>query len=218
MVQILIADDHDLIRKGIRALLEKQPDFEIVAEAKDGEEAFTQTLAHKPDILILDINMPKSSGIEVLQRLAEISSQTEIIILSLYSDESLLKRAVINGAKGYVLKNSAAEDLIAAIRMVAQHRTFFSQELLPLINWDAWMWEDQSTDWESNSQKLSAREIEICQYIARSYTNQSIAQVLGISVKTVEKHRANLMAKLGAHDIASLIKLAIRHGIVLLDK
>ena len=218
MIQILIADDHHLIRKGIRALLEKQPDFHIVAEAQDGEEAIAHALAYKPEILILDINMPKLTGIQVAQHLSEAHLPIEIIILSLYSDESLVKQALMNGAKGYVLKNAVADDLINAIRTVSLHNIFLSQDLVPLLNWDAWLWDDETTDLDGEHKELSAREREVCQYIAQSYTNFAIAQTLGISVKTVEKHRANLMAKLGVQDVASLIQVAIRKGIVLLDK
>jgi DNA-binding NarL/FixJ family response regulator len=218
MIHILIADDHHLIRKGIRALLEKQPDFQVIAEAENGEEAFNYALTYKPDVLILDINMPKMSGLEVTQQISDSHLPVEIIILSLYSDESLIKRALIYGVKGYVLKTSVVDDLITAVRSVSNHKTYLRQELRQMVNWDAWMWENEDQDWDSENKKLSTREREVCQYIARSFTNLAIAQTLGISVKTVEKHRANLMAKLGVQDVASLIQVAIRNGIVILDK
>jgi DNA-binding NarL/FixJ family response regulator len=218
MITILIADDHHLIRHGIRALLEKQPHFKVICEAQNGKEALDMAFAHKPNIMILDINMPIFSGIEVAKRISESLLPIQMIILSMYSDESLVKRAFLNGAKGYLLKNSLAGDLIKAVETVNHQKVYVSPELESVVDWNSLLIESTEKNTEIMDKTLSAREREICQYVVHGYTNQAIANRLGISIKTVEKHRSNLMTKLGVHDITSLIQEALRSQIVFLDE
>ena len=215
MIRVMVADDHHLVRQGIRALLEKQPGIEVVWEARDGQEALNYCIQIEPDVLVLDINMPRLNGIEVIQRLSEAQVSTRVVILSMYSDESLVKRALQNGAQGYLLKKSITEDLLAAIQAAKRGEKYVSPELAYLL--EAGMAQDNAAEVDAFD-RLSAREREVCQLVAHGLTNQAIAANLGISVKTVEKHRANLMVKLGVQDVASLIRESIRHGIVFLDE
>jgi DNA-binding NarL/FixJ family response regulator len=216
MIRVMVADDHHLVRQGIRALLEKQPGIEVVWEARDGQEALDYCIQIEPDVLVLDINMPRLNGIEVIQRLSAAALRTRVVILSMYSDESLVKRALQNGALGYLLKKSITEDLLAAIQAARRGEKFVSPELAYLLEAEF----DQNPDASQVDafDRLSAREREVCQLVASGLTNQAIASRLCISVKTVEKHRANLMVKLGVQDVASLIRESIRHGIVFLDE
>jgi DNA-binding NarL/FixJ family response regulator len=219
MIRVLIADDHHLVRQGIRALLERQPGIQVVGEAQDGQETLEIVAQLRPDVLILDINMPKLNGIEAARRITESREliSTEIVILSMYSDESLVKRAFRCGVRGYLLKKSITEDLIAAVQAASRHEIYLSPALDMVI--DPRMLEQQDFDRaETAFDRLSAREVQVCQLVAQGLTNNAIALTLGISVKTVEKHRANLMVKLGVQDIASLIREALRHGVVFLDE
>ncbi len=216
MIRVMVADDHHLVRQGIRALLEKQPDIEVVCEARDGQEALDFCIQIEPDVLVLDINMPRLNGIEVIQRLSDAQLSTRVVILSMYSDESLVKRALQNGALGYLLKKSITEDLLAAIQAAKRGEKFLSPELAYLL--ETGLAQNNGADDVDAFDRLSAREREVCQLVGRGLTNQAIAAKLGISVKTVEKHRANLMVKLGVQDVASLIRESIRHGIVFLDE
>lgn len=218
MIRVIIADDHHLVRQGIRALLEKDPELEVIGEAQNGQEALAFTSQIKPDVLILDINMPVMNGLDVTRDLTQACIPTSIVILSMYSDESLVKRAIQSGAKGYLLKKSIAEDLISAVKAAQIHEYYLSPELGQSLDIEGWLGTGEDSEMISLADQLSPREREVCQLVADGYTNQAIAQNLNISTKTVEKHRSNLMTKLGVQDIASLIREAIRSGIVFLDK
>jgi two-component system, NarL family, response regulator NreC len=218
MIRVLIADDHHLVRQGIRALLEKQPGFIVIGEAKDGLEALAFTTQLQPDVLLIDINMPYLSGIDVIKDINAEGIQTSSVVLSMYSDESLVKRAFQNGAKGFLLKNSIAEDLLAAIESAYDHKVYLSPELRHFFDSDSLLSMKEELNDGDSSSTLTAREREICQLIARGMTNQAVAKLLQISPKTVEKHRANLMMKLGVQDLASLIREALRQGIIFLEE
>jgi len=218
MIRVLIADDHHLVRQGIRALLEKYPDIEVVGEAQNGHEALAFATQLKPEVLILDINMPEMNGIDVVSDLTAAAIPTSIVILSMYSDESLVKRAFQNGAKGYLLKKSIAQDLISAVRAASQKELYLSPELGEVIDIDEWLTSSKAFDIVDPVDQLSPREREVCQLVAQGLTNQAIAKKLNISIKTVEKHRSNMMSKLGVQDVASLIREVIRTGIVFVDK
>jgi DNA-binding NarL/FixJ family response regulator len=223
MIKIMIADDHHLIRQGIRALLEKQADFRVVGEAEDGLEAVGLAEICKPNVILLDINMPQLNGIEVVQRIVKMGLPVQIIMLSMYSDESLVRRAFLHGARGYLLKNSLVADLVAAVHAVHNLQVYVSPELQPLlpelqpvVNYDRFL-DGAPAPVEDSEKELTPRERQICQLVARGGTNLAIAQDLGISVKTVEKHRSNLMVKLGVHDMAGLIREALRRGFIFLE-
>jgi len=218
MIRVLIADDHHLVRQGIRALLEKNPEVDVVAEAQNGQEALAFTSQIKPDVLILDINMPVLNGLEVTQDLTQAGIPSSIVILSMYSDESLVKRAFQCGAKGYLLKKSISDDLTKAVQAAWRQEFYISPELGQIKDIEEWLSLDGLQVLNETNDPLSRREKEVCQLVADGLTNQAIARSLNISTKTVEKHRSNLMNKLGVQDMAGLIREAIRNGIVFLEK
>jgi len=214
-MNVIVADDHNLVRQGIRALLEKDNNIKVVGEARDGAEALELVKYLRPDILVVDINMPKMDGIEVIKRVKQLQLRTRTVILSMYLDESLVKKAIKNGAQGYLLKQSITEDLIKAIYAVYAGEIHLSPLITQKMNVEVILSETAGDD--DPFEQLSAREREICKLVAEGHTNQAVATELGISIKTVEKHRANIMYKLGLHDTASLVREAIRHNLIFLE-
>lgn len=215
MINVIIADDHTLVRQGIRALLERDTNIKVIGEAQDGVEAFELVKLVKPDVLIVDISMPMMDGIEVIRRIRNLQLRTHTLILSMYFDESLVKKALRNGAEGYLLKQSITDDLIKAVYAVYMSEIHLSPMITKKMNLEEILAETAGD--EDPFERLSSREREICKLIAEGNTNQSVAQQLGISIKTVEKHRGNIMYKLGLHDTASLVREAIRHKLIFLD-
>lgn len=217
MIRVVIAEDHHLVRQGIRALLEKQAHIQVIGEAQDGQEALDLTQSMKPDVLLLDINMPRINGIEVIKRVRGVGLPTEVLILSMYEDESLVKKALRNGARGYILKKSITEELFTAITAASTRRIYLSPELYKIVDFDT-LQLNGHTSQRDEFDRLTSREREVCQLIAEGNTNNEIAQKLGISIKTVEKHRANLMEKLSVQDVASLVREAIKQGVIFLER
>lgn len=212
-IRILLADDHTVMRRGIRLLLESQPEFSVVAEASDGRQAVQQAEATLPDVAVMDIAMPNLSGIEAAQRIASAQPNTAIVILSMHSDEGYVLRALKVGAKGYLLKDSAEGDLIEAIKAVHQGKTFFSPEISKMLVED-YVREIRTRGAEDTYDLLTSREREILQLLAERKSNKEIAQALNISVYTIETHRRNLHEKLNLHSLAELILYAVRKGII----
>jgi DNA-binding NarL/FixJ family response regulator len=216
MIRVVIADDHHLVRQGIRALLEKAGDIEVVAEAADGQEAIALVERLLPDVLVIDIAMPHLNGVEAVGRLRGLKVKTGALILSMYADDTLVRQALRNGAKGYLLKRAVSEELLLAVRAVSRGDTFLSPEVAgPVVS----ALVDASTRVADLGplDQLTSREREVLQLIAEGHTNRVIGSHLDLSEKTVEKHRAHLMAKLAAHDTAALVRFAIKHGLVSLD-
>jgi DNA-binding NarL/FixJ family response regulator len=201
------------MRKGLRLLLENQPEFSVVAEASDGREAVEQAQATRPDIAVIDIAMPNLSGIEAAQRIAAALPQVAIVILSMHSDEGYVLRALKVGAKGYLLKDSAEDDLIQAIRAVHQGKTFFSPEISKMLVED-YIREIRTRGAEDSYDLLTSREREILQLLAERKSNKEIAQALNLSPYTIETHRRNLQEKLNVHSLAELILYAVRKGVI----
>ena len=201
------------MRGGLRLLLERQPGFKVVGEASDGRQAVEQAEVTKPDIIVLDIAMPNLSGIEAAQRISALLPQTRIIILSMHSDESYVLRALKAGAKGYLLKDSAENDLIEAIRAVDEGKAFFSPEISNIMVED-YVREMKRRGAEDSYELLTPREREILQMLAEGKSNKHIATVLDLSLYTVETHRRNLQDKLNLHSFAELILYAVRKGII----
>ena len=216
MIRVLVADDHHLVRQGIRALLERQPEIQVIGEAQNGQQAVDLANDAQPDVLLLDINMPLLNGIEVTRRVKDAGLNTQVLILSMYSDESLVKKAFRSGARGYLLKKSISDDLIEAVHSASRREVYLSPGLLE-FNPNRLLALEMEPDPLDLFDRLTNRERDVCQLIIQGFTNAAIAHQLEISVKTVEKHRANLMQKLGFQDIASLIREAIRHGVAFLD-
>ena len=194
-------------------MLERQPGFKVVGEASDGRQAVEQAEATKPDIIVLDIAMPNLSGIEAAQRISALLPQTRIIILSMHSDESYVLRALKAGAKGYLLKDSAENDLIEAIRAVDEGKAFFSPEISNIMVED-YVREMKRRGAEDSYELLTPREREILQMLAEGKSNKHIATLLDLSLYTVETHRRNLQDKLNLHSFAELILYAVRKGII----
>jgi two-component system response regulator NreC len=212
-IRILLADDHTVMRRGLRLLLESQSDFSVVAEAADGRQAIEQAEATLPDVAVIDIAMPNLNGIEAAQRIIAVIPHLAIVILSMHSDEGYVLRALKAGAKGYLLKDSAEGDLIDAIKIVHQGRTFFSPEITKMLVAD-YVREIRTRGAEDSYDLLTPREREILQLLAERKSNKEIAASLNLSPYTVETHRRNLQEKLNLHSLAELILYAVRKGVI----
>jgi DNA-binding NarL/FixJ family response regulator len=217
MIRVILADDHHLVRQGIRSLLEKVNDVEIIAEAENGQQAVDLTRDHIPDVLVIDINMPRLNGIQAAEHIRSLGLATQIVILSMYSDETLVRQALQSGVRGYILKRSVMEELMLAVRAAQRGELFLSPSVSEFILNDLFIGRSGQND-PSGFAHLSAREREILKLIAEGHTNKSIGETMHLSAKTVEKHRANLMSKLEVDNLASLIRVAIKHGLIFLDE
>jgi DNA-binding NarL/FixJ family response regulator len=216
MIRVVVVDDHHLVRQGIRALLEKSEDVDVVGEAADGREAIDLVERLLPDVLVMDVAMPRLNGIEAAGRIHALGVPTRVIILSMYSDRSLVRQALHKGAVGYLLKRSVAEELVLAVRAASRGEVFLSPEVSRSVVND--LLATSAAPVESGPlDRLTAREREVLQLIAEGHTNRSIAQMLGLSIKTIEKHRSSLMTKLDIHDVAGLVRFAVKHRLVFLD-
>lgn len=213
MVRILLADDHAVIRRGLRLLLEQQPDFRVVAEAGDGREALQLAESVQPDVAVLDISMPNLNGIEAARQIRAKLPGTSIVILSVHSDESYVLRALKAGVRGYLLKESPESDFLRAIRSVTEGKAFFSPLVSRLLVED-YVRQMQSNGVEDSFELLSAREREILQLVAEGKTNKEVANLLHLSPYTVETHRSNILGKLNIHSIPELILYAVRKGLI----
>ncbi|MGA2260565.1 MAG: response regulator transcription factor [Acidobacteriota bacterium] len=216
MIRVVIADDRNLVRQGIRALLEKGKDIQVVGEAADGREAIDLVERLLPDVIVMDISMPGLNGIEAVKRIRALDVKTRIVILSMYSDESLVREALKNGVSGYLTKCALTEELLLAVHAAVRGETYLSREVSNYVLKSPL---DSSVDSPETKiyDLLTSREREVLQLIAEGNTNSLIAEKLGISEKTVEKHRSNLMSKLKVHDVASLVRIAIRQKLIFLD-
>jgi len=212
-IRILLADDHTVLRRGLRLLLEGQPEFSVVAEAADGNQAVDAAATSKPDVVILDIAMPNLNGIEAAQRILAASPGTAIVVLSMHADESYVLRALKAGAKAYLLKDSAEGDLIEAIKSVTHGKMFFSPEITKMLAED-YVREIRGRGIEDSYELLTPREREILQLLAEGKSNKDIATLLNLSLYTVETHRRNLQDKLNLHSFAELILYAVRKGVI----
>jgi two-component system, NarL family, response regulator NreC len=212
-IRILLADDHTVVRKGLRLLLETHPGFKVVAEAADGREAVQAAEQLLPHVAVLDIGMPQLNGIEAARQINAKLPQIAIVFLSVHSDEAYVLRALKAGARGYLLKNSAEYDLVAAIRAVCDGKAFFSPAVSKMLVED-YMRQMQAHEVEDSYDLLTAREREILQLLAEGRTNKEVAGILNLSLYTVETHRGNLLQKLGLHSVPELILYAVRKGVV----
>jgi two-component system response regulator NreC len=212
-IRILLADDHTIIRSGLRLLLDQQPDFKVIAEANDGREAVELVLKHHPDVAVLDIGMPQLNGIEATSQIASKEPGTQVVILSMHSDEGYVLRALKAGARAYILKNSAEADLIRAVRTVADGKSFFSPVISKMLL-DDYVRQMRDKQVEDRYDLLTPREREVLQLIAEGRTNKEVANMLQLSVYTVDAHRGNILQKLGLHGVPELILYAVRKGII----
>lgn len=213
MIRVLIAEDHLMVRAGIRALLEKAGDIHVMGEASNGQEAMEMTEALKPDVLIMDIMMPRMNGIQAAENIREMRLPTHILLLSMYSDEGFVHQALQCGVKGYVLKSSVSDELLWAVRAVANGKTYLSSLISEIVVESTIHPSSALQDGDPLSY-LSPREKEILQLIAEEYTSAEIGKMLFISEKTVEKHRTKLMEKLNVRNLAGLVRLAVKYHLV----
>ncbi len=228
-IRVLLADDHDILRQGLKLLLETQQDIEVVGEARTGREAIALTLQYKPNVAIIDISMAELDGLEVCQRIRRQQPTTQVLILTMHESEEYFLQALRMGAAGYLVKKAAPTDLIAAVRTVAHGGAYLYPGLAKaLIRAYLTPVEQVTSSVASQAQQrtskgiglahalrvLTPREMEVLKLVAEGHTNQEIADQLVLSIKTVQAHRANVMEKLELHDVTHLVRFAIRHGLI----
>ncbi len=211
-IRVLLADDHTILRDGIRALLDDQADIEVVGEAQDGQATVKMTAQLLPDVVVMDIAMPLLNGLEATRQIQRDYPQVKVLILTMHENEEYIRQVLAAGALGYVLKDAAAHDLLGAIRAVYQGEAVLSPAITRLVIEDYLRWGDIRPPDSTNG--LTSREREVLQLIAEGYTNKEIAEILCLSIKTVQSHRTNLMSKLDLHDRGELIKYAIQKKII----
>lgn len=207
MIRIALADDHAVVRQGIRALLEGVKDFRVVGEAGDGKAMVELVMKERPDVALVDVAMPALNGVEAARRIVRDLPEVKVLVLSMYTGEEYVREALAAGASGYLVKDSAADELVEAIRVVARGEKYLSPAVAHLAV-------KAGAGGASQLDRLTTREREVLQLIAEGNSNKAIAARLSLSVKTIEAHRTNLMAKLDIHDTASLTRFAIARGLV----
>jgi DNA-binding NarL/FixJ family response regulator len=212
-MKILLADDHKVLRSGLRRILEEQPDLEVVGEASDGREAVDLASSLQPDIVVMDIAMPQMNGMEATRQIVLRNPRTNVLILSMYSDENYIVQVLRAGARGYLLKDSAEEELINAVRSVNAGQPFFSPRIAKLLVGDSMqrLRDEAASD---TYELLTPREREVLQLIAEGKSNKEVASALFVSPTTIETHRARIMDKLDLHSTAEIVLYAVRKGIV----
>lgn len=208
-LRILLAEDHAIVRLGLRALLAQEPDLQVVAEANDGNEAIRLACEHQPDVVVMDIGLPSLNGIDATLFIREKCPRTHVLILSMHGGEEYVRPAIRAGARGFLLKGSGLADLLPAIRAVAQGNAFFCPSVAHLLLQDGFSSPSQT------EVQLTLREREVLQKVVEGFSSTQIAQQLQISPKTVESHRARIMQKLHLHDVPSLVRYAIRIGLII---
>jgi two-component system response regulator NreC len=212
-IRILLSDDHNILRDGMRLLLERQPGFVVVGEASDGRETLDLAQNHQPDVVVMDIAMPNMNGIEATRRITEKHPRMGVVILSMHYDESYVIRSLKAGARAYLLKDAMKSELIAAIHAVAEGRSFFSPKISRILQED-YVQALGRKGADDSYELLTAREREILQLVAEGKTNQEIANTLNLSLYTVDTHRTHILQKLNLHSVPEVILYAVRKGII----
>jgi DNA-binding NarL/FixJ family response regulator len=212
-IRIVLADDHTIVRKGLRLLLENQPGFTVVAEAADGREAVALAEHHLPDVVVMDVAMPLLNGIEAARQISAKHPQISLVFLSMHSDEGYVLKALKAGARAYLLKDSAEYDLIHAVEAVSEGKAFFSPAISKMLVED-YMRQMRERNVEDSYELLTTREREVLQLLAEGKNNKDAAAILNLSLYTVETHRSNILQKLNLHSGAELILYAIRKGVI----
>lgn len=213
-VRILVADDHEVVRKGLRAILAARPGWEVCCEVANGRDAVTEALKCRPDVIVMDISMPELNGLEATRHIVQQLPQTQVLILSAHESENLVRQMLTSGARGYVLKSDIGEDLIAAVDALCLGRLYFTSAVSEYILSESRRAVSLNESPQPSRRRLSQREREVLQLLAEGKSNKEVGAVLGISVKTVETHRGNLMAKLAAHSLSDLVRYAIQNEII----
>jgi DNA-binding NarL/FixJ family response regulator len=212
-LSILIGDDHTLMRQGMKKILEEQPDWAVVEEAKDGREAVTKAVAHQPHVAILDISMPLLNGIEATRQIVRKAPGVQVLIVSMHADDAYLVQALQAGARGYLLKDSADTDLVRAVASAAAGKSFFSPAIASVML-DGYVRQLTEKGVVNRYQLLSEREREVLQLVAEGRSSKDVAGVLSLSPATVDTHRAHILQKLDLHNMAELVLFAVRQGLI----
>lgn len=212
--RILIADDHEVVRHGLRALLQGHPGWEICGEALDGRDAVDKAAQLKPDMVILDIGMPNLNGLDAARQILRVEPQTKVLVLTIDESEQVMREVLNTGARGFLLKSDAARDLVAAVEALQNHRTFFTSKVAEIVLNGYLNGKSPATPPEPARDRLTPREREVVQLLAEGKTTKEVAAVLGMSVKTAETHRSNIMRKLNLHSVSQLVLYAVRNNIV----
>jgi len=212
-LRVLIADDHEVARRGIRALIETQPEWEVAGEAVTGRQALEETKRLQPDLVIMDITMPEMNGLEATRQIRKATPQTEVLVLSVHDSELLIREVLEAGARGYLLKSDAGRDLITAVEMLSEHKTFFTAKVSQMMI-EGFLKSGPVEPSVSTLATLTSREREIIQLLAEGKSNKEAAEILQISVKTVETHRSHVMAKLNLHSMSDLVRYAVRNHLI----
>lgn len=213
-IKVLLAEDHRIVREGLRKLLEIEPDIVVIGEAKNGRQAILQTEQLHPDVVVMDIAMSELNGLEAMRQIRVVAPETKVLVLSAHSDAAYVEQSLAFGAAGYLLKQTSASNLSKAIREIAKGKTFFSPAITKRLQHKNQLALDRNGIPKEKATRLSPREVEVLQLIAEGFANKQMATELAISIKTVEKHRQHVMEKLDLHDTASLTRYAIENGII----
>lgn len=209
--RILIADDHEIVRRGIRVLVEGHVDWEVCGEAIDGREAVAKAVELRPDIVLLDVSMPNLNGLDAARQILGANPRTRVLILTMHESEQIVREVLEVGARGFLLKTDAARDLVAAIEALQRRTTFFTSSVAEIVL-NGYL--NRRTDDRPIKDRLTAREREVVQLLAEGKTSKEVAVALNLSVKTAETHRTNVMRKLDLHSVADLVRYAVRNNIV----
>jgi DNA-binding NarL/FixJ family response regulator len=214
--RILLADDHEVVRAGLRALLEEQAGWEVVAEAVDGRDAVEKASKLKPDVVVIDIAMPSLNGLEAVRQIIKSVPNTKVLVLTMYDSDPLIQQVLQAGARGYLLKSDAGRDLVSAIDALRRNKTFFTPKVSQMVleGYLDKSPKEKEPEGEPESLRLTSRQREIVQLLAEGKSSKEVAAVLGLSVKTAETHRANIMRKLDCHSVTELVRYAIRNHII----
>lgn len=215
-LRLLVADDHDVVRRGVRTLLEEQPGWEVAAEASDGREAVEKAKLVQPDVTILDLSMPELNGLEAAREILK-TVQTKVLILTMYDSDPLIRQTLEAGARGYLLKSDAGRDLVSAVDALRRNKTFFTPKVAQMVL-EGYLGrptkENEDDSNRKNGLRLTARQKQILQLLAEGKSSKEVAVALNISVKTAETHRANIMRRLDCHSVTELVRYAIRNHII----
>lgn len=213
-LRILIADDHELVRRGVRTLLEGEAGWKVVAEVRDGQEAVDKATELKPEVAILDIGMPRLNGLDAARRIKKAVPQIKVLILTMHDSEHLAWEVLKAGARGYVTKSDTARDLVLAIEALRRDKTFFTPRVDRIILDNFLQGKFGKNGKEQNGERLTSRQREIVQLLAEGKSSKEVSVLLNLSVKTIETHRANIMKRLGCHSVSDLVRYAVRNNII----
>jgi DNA-binding NarL/FixJ family response regulator len=212
-LRLLVADDHEIVRKGLRSILEAQPGWQVAAEASDGREAVDKAKQLKPDVTVMDIGMPALNGLEAARQILKHDVRAKILILTMHESDPLIREVLDAGARGYVLKTDASRDLVAAVNAIRSNKTFFTAKVAQIVL-DGYLDKKPKKEVQSAQSRLTPRQREIVQLLAEGKSSKEVAVALNLSVKTAETHRANIMRRLDCHSVSELVRYAVRNNII----